>query len=79
MALVEKENFTVADEDIEKRFEQIAAGNPDMLTRVKEHYSTNRKAKDGLISEIKEDKAIQFLLESAVITEVEAAAAQPAE
>lgn len=79
MALVEKESFTVSDEDLEQRYEQIAAGNTDMLARVKEHYTTNRKAQQALASEIKEDKAIQFLLDSAVITEVEAAAPQQAE
>jgi len=78
MSLVEKENFTVTDEDMEKRFEMIAAGNADMLARVKEHYANNRKAQQALASEIKEDKAIQLLLDNAVITEVEAAQ-QPAE
>ena len=79
MALVEKENFEVTDQDIENRYEQIAAGNTEMLDRIRGHYAANRKDKQSLISEIKEDKAIQFLLESAVITEVEAAAAQQAE
>ncbi len=74
MALVERENISVNDEDLEQRYEQIATGNPDMLNRVKEYYTTNRNAKNALISEIKEDKAIRFLLDSAVITEVEAAA-----
>lgn len=79
MALVEQEKFTVSDEDLEQRYEQIAAGNTDMLARVREHYTTNHKAQQSLVSEIKEDKAIQLLLDSAVITEVEAAAQQSAE
>lgn len=73
MALVERENISVNDEDLEQRYEQLATGNPDMLNRVKEYCTTNRNAKNALISEIKEDKAIRFLLDSAVITEVEAA------
>lgn len=72
MALVEKENITVDDEDLTQRYEQMAAGNPDMLSRIKEYYSTNRKAQNALIAEIKEDKAIRFLMDSAVITEVDA-------
>jgi trigger factor len=70
---VEKENISVSDEDIVQRYELIAAGNPDMLGRIKEYYSTNQNAQNSLISEIKEDKAIRFLLDNAVVTEVEAA------
>ncbi|MBL0225489.1 MAG: trigger factor [Geobacteraceae bacterium] len=74
MALVEKENITAGDDDLAERFEQIAAGNPDMLGRIKEYYSSNKSARNALISEIKEDKAIRFLLDNAVVTEVDAAA-----
>lgn len=76
MALVEKENISVSDEDLEQRYELIAAGNPDMLTRVREYYGSNRNAKNALASEIKEDKAIRYLLDNAVITEVEPEAAK---
>lgn len=72
MALIEKENITAGDEDLTRRYEQIAAGNTDMLARIKEYYSTNRNAQNSLISEIKEDKAIRFLIDNAVITEKEA-------
>jgi len=73
MALVEKENISVSDEDLAQRYELIAAGNPDMLGRIKEYYATNKNAQHSLISEIKEDKAIRFLLDSAVVTEIDAA------
>ncbi len=56
-----------------QRYEKIAAGNPDMLGRIKEYYSSNQNAQNSLISEIKEDKAIRFLLDNAVVTEVDAA------
>jgi trigger factor len=72
MALVEKENITVEDDDLAKRYEQIADSNPEMLDRIKAYYESNRKEKKSIIAEIKEDKAIDFLLESAVITEVDA-------
>ncbi len=74
MALVEKENITVSDDDLTERFEQISGGNPDMLVRIKEYYASNKGARNSLISEIKEDKAIRFLLDNAVVSEVEAAA-----
>ncbi len=58
MALVEKENIVVSDEDLSERYEKIAAGNVEMLGRIKEYYSSNRDARNSLIAEIKEDKAI---------------------
>jgi len=73
MALVEKENITADDNDLAERYELISGGNPDMLGRIKEYYSSNKAARNSLISEIKEDKAIRFLLDNAVVTEVDAA------
>ena len=78
MALVEKENVSVDNDDLTQRYEQIAAGNPDMLGRIREYYTSNTQARDALASEIKEDKAVRFLLDKAVITEVEPAAKKTA-
>ncbi|MBW4056617.1 MAG: trigger factor [Proteobacteria bacterium] len=72
MALVEKENVSVSDEDLTAHYEKIAAGNPEMLDRIKEYYSSNPNAKSSIISEIKEDKAITYLIDHAVVTEVDA-------
>jgi len=77
MALVEKEKIVVTDEDLAHRYEQIAAGNPEMLDRIKEYYVANHKAKDSIMAEIKEDKAIDFLIQNAVITEVDASDLNP--
>ena len=74
MALIEKENITVTDEDLEQRYELMASGNDETLLKIKEHYSSNQNVKNSLISEIKDDKAIQFLLDNAVITEIDAVA-----
>ncbi len=72
MALVEKENISVSDEDLSAHYEKIAAGNPEMLDRIKEYYSANQNAKSSIISEIKEDKVISFLIDQAAVTEVDA-------
>ncbi|MDD2735719.1 MAG: trigger factor [Desulfuromonadaceae bacterium] len=72
MALVEKENISVSDDDLAVQYEKIAAGNPEMLDRIKEYYSTNQNAKGSIISEIKEDKAISLLIDRAVVTVVDA-------
>ncbi len=73
MALVEQENIVVVDEDLEKRYNKIADGNEALLARVREFYAGQQNAHNSLIAEIKEDKAIEFLLEHAVISEVDAA------
>ena len=73
VALVEKENIAVSDEDLNERYEKIASDNPDMLNRIKEYYTANQNAKNSIISEIKEDKAISLLIAKAVITEVDGA------
>ena len=72
MALVEKENILVSEDDLAAHYEKIAAGNQDMLVRIKEYYSKNHNAKNAIISEIKEDKAITFLIDNAALTEVDA-------
>jgi len=73
MALVEKENISVSEDDLLARYEMIADGNSDMLDRIKGYYSSNHKAKSSITAEIKEDKAVAFLIERAVVTEVNAA------
>jgi trigger factor len=73
MALVEKENIGIDESDLEARYAQIAAGNEDMISRIKEFYASQKNARNSMVAEIKEDKAIAFLLENAVITEVDAA------
>ncbi len=72
MALVEKENIVVTDEEMEARYARIAAGNEEMLTRIREFYAAQANARNSLIAELKEEKAIAFLLELASITEVDA-------
>lgn len=76
MALIEKEDFSINDEEIQQRYEQMAAGNEEMLERIRAHYESTPSARHSLIAELKEDKAVRFLLDSAVITEVEPAAAE---
>lgn len=73
MALVEQENIAVEESDLEARYTQIAAGNEDMIGRIKEFYATQANARNSMIAEIKEDKAISYLLDQAVVTEVAAA------
>jgi len=72
MALVEKENIAVTDEDLEDRYTQIAAGNDEMVSRIREFYAGQANARNSLVAELKEEKAIAFLLEKAKVAEVDA-------
>lgn len=71
MSLIEQENITVTDDDLEKRFSEIANNDDALLERVRSFYEAQPNAKNSLVAEVKEDKAIGFLLEHAVITEVD--------
>ena len=73
MALVEEENITVEEADLDARYEKLANGNPDLVQRIKDFYSTQDNVKNSMTAEIKEDKAIDFLLQNATVTEVDAA------
>ena len=72
MALIEQENIAVEESDLEERYSRIAAGNDDMIERIKEFYASQANARNSLIAEIKEDKAIALLIEQAVVAEVDA-------
>jgi trigger factor len=72
MALVEKENIAVTDEDMEARYLKIAAGNEGMMDHIRSFYAGQQNAKNSLIAEIKEEKAINYLIEKAKVAEVEA-------
>lgn len=71
MSLVEKENITVSDEEIEKQYEEMTTDNPEMIDKLKAYHAANPPAKDSMISQMKDEKAVELLLEHAVITEKE--------
>lgn len=75
MALVEKEHLVATDEDLARRYEEIAAGDGGKLEEVRKYYASNSQAMDALLTDIKMGKAIGFLQDHAVITEVEPAEA----
>jgi trigger factor len=73
MALVEQENIAVDESDMEARYAKTAADNVDMIGRIRDFYAGQANARNALIAEIKEEKAIAFLLDNATVTEVDAA------
>jgi len=69
-AVAEQESLEVTDEDIAKQVTEIAAGTKQDPEKVASLYKTNARAKENLIAQMREDKAVQFLLEKAQVTVV---------
>jgi trigger factor len=69
-AVAEKESLEVTDEDIAKQVSEIAAGTKQDPEKVANLYQTNARARENLVAQMREDKAVSFLLERAKITEV---------
>lgn len=67
-AVAEKESLEVGDEDIALQVSEIAAGTKQDPEKVANLYQTNARAKENLVAQIREDKAVRFLLERAQIT-----------
>ncbi|HBG05992.1 MAG: trigger factor [Geobacteraceae bacterium GWC2_58_44] len=69
-AVAEKESLEVSDQDIAGQVAEIAAGTRQDPEKVANLYQTNARARENLIAQMREDKAVQFLLERAQVTEL---------
>jgi trigger factor len=69
-AVAEAEKLEVTDADIEQQVAEIAAGTKQDPAKVANLYQTNQRAKENLIAQLREDKAIRFLLDHAKVTEL---------
>jgi len=69
-AVAEKESIEVTDEDIAAQVVEIAAQTKQDQEKVAHLYQTNERAKENLTAQMREDKAVQFLLERAKVTEL---------
>lgn len=69
-AVANKENIQVADEDIAQQVAAIAEQTKQEPAKVAHLYQTNQRANESLVAQLKEDKAVQFLVEKAIINEV---------
>jgi trigger factor len=69
-AVAMKESLEVSDEDIAAEVVAIAAGTKQDPEKVAHLYQTNEHARENLIAQMREDKAVAFLLERAKIVEL---------
>jgi len=68
-ALAKKEGLSVEDSEIYEKIQEIAERANKDSDKVEKFYLQNTYARESLIKQLKEEKAIQFLMERAVITE----------
>jgi len=69
-ALARQEDIKASESDIEDKIRQLSGDNDQSLEAVKNYYLQNEKAKENLLAQIREDKAIDFLVARATVTEV---------
>jgi trigger factor len=69
-AIAEKQKLEAADEEVAAQVKEIAAATHQDADKVANLYRTNERAKESLTTQIREDKAIKFLLERAKVTEL---------
>ena len=68
--IAEKESIGVSDEEVEEKIEEIAASNNQDVATVREFYR-KEGLWEGLKIKLQEKKTLNFLLEKAIIIEVD--------
>ena len=69
-ALAEKESLEVSDEDVAAQLKEIAAGTNQDPQKVANLYQKDSRARENLMAQMREDKAVQFVLERAKVSEL---------
>jgi trigger factor len=69
-ALAEKESLEISDEEVAQQLNEMAAGTKQDPQKVANLYAKDSRARENLIAQMREDKALQFLLERAKVVEV---------
>jgi trigger factor len=69
-ALAEKEKLEASSEDIAEKIKEIAAATRQDVEKVAAHYGPESRGRENLAVQIREDKAVQFILERAKVAEV---------
>jgi trigger factor len=69
-ALAEKESISVTDDEVDDKIKLIAEQSGQDVTMFEKFYKSNAQARGNIAAQLKEDKAMEFLLSSAVVSEV---------
>jgi len=71
-SVADQEGITISDEFLDKKLTEMAGENTDALQRMKEFYEQNAEARSNFLGYLREEQALAFLAEHAVVTEVSA-------
>ncbi len=77
-AVAQQENITVEDEEMKAKMQSFAADSNTPMEQVEKYFAAEQ-AKAGLKAQVLQEKVSKFLLEQAVVTEVEPSAPENAE
>ncbi len=69
-ALAKQEGITVEESELEEKIKTLAGDDQESLDAVRNHYLQNERAKENLVAQIREERALGLLLAQAKITEV---------
>ncbi|GFO56159.1 trigger factor [Geomonas sp. Red276] len=69
-AIADKEGIEVTDEDVKERVEQMAASSGQDVEKIASFYRNNEQAKNSLGAQLREDKAMLFVLDKANVVEL---------
>jgi len=69
-AIAIQENLKVEDAEVEAKFEELAKQSNAELEQVKAYFA-NPQAREGLVGQILQEKVVAFVVDKAVVTEVE--------
>jgi len=75
-ALADRENVTITDADAEARLHELAGENEQTFERMSTFYKSNKQAMESLTHQLREERALDLLKRSAVVTEVDRQEAQ---
>jgi trigger factor len=76
-AIASQEKISVEDAELDLKMEELAKQSNAELEQVKAYFS-NPQSKEGLVGQILQDKVVAFVVEKAVVTEVEPKQEEPA-
>jgi trigger factor len=69
--IVEQENMTLSDEELENSFEEMAKGYKQPVEEIKKYYSQNKDSLEFFKQTLLEKNALDLIIKNSIIEEVE--------
>ena len=69
-ALAKQENIQAEESDLDAEIQEIAAQNNQDIDTIRNYFKNNEQARENLASQVRENKAVELLIQNAKVTEV---------